>query len=235
MRTDKISHLKQRLRQGADSFDFNALINGVSTIEEENKVPPKKDPPAVAEPPRKPQEPVAPPAEKEEDKLRPVTVQTFSYGENHVPQRDILLEEATLKESAVPIRRNAVESPHKDEDGIQIQDDRMKSALNSLVEKLRLEITSFQTSLEDSDSEQAGFSLVKINHILDLLNSLDPEGSIARSLKIEFCPPQDRTWPKSVWSVVELAESPLSGLFPPQSDDLFIREILNAAWDSAPN
>src|ERR1051326_8811570 len=35
VRTDRFTSIKQRLRQGADNFDFGALIEGVSTIEEE--------------------------------------------------------------------------------------------------------------------------------------------------------------------------------------------------------
>jgi hypothetical protein len=228
MRTDKISHLKQRLRQGADSFDFNALINGVSTIEEEKKEA------AVEDTPQAPTEPVvSPPIKQEEEQPNPVP--SFSYGENHIAQQSIASGEPIIAETAKSVLRDIKGKTATEREGAQIQDERLKMALESLVAKLRTEIISFQVSLEDSDTEQAGFSLVRINHLLDLLNSLDPEGSVSRSLRIDFHPPQDTPWPKSVWSVVELAESPLSGLFPPQADDMFIREILNAAWDAAPN
>ncbi len=231
MRTDKISHLKQRLRQGADSFDFNALINGVSTIEEEKKDTPKDD---VADTPQTPTEPAASPPIKQEDE-QPNPVPSFSYGENHIVQPSISSGDPLIKESAKSVIREIKGKTASEGEGAQIQDERLKMALESLVAKLRSEIISFQVSLEDLDTEQAGFSLVRINHVLDLLNSLDPEGSISRSLQIVLHPPQDSSWPKSVWSVAELAESPLSGLFPSQADDMFIREILNAAWDASPN
>ncbi len=231
MRTDKISHLKQRLRQGADSFDFNALINGVSTIEEEKTETPKD---AVTDTPKPPMEPAATPTIKQEDE-QPNPVPSFSYGENHIAQPSVPDRDTLIKDAAKSVTREIKEQTATEGENAQIQDERLKKALESLVAKLRSEIISFQVSLEETDTEQAGFSLVRINHVLDLLNSLDPEGSISRSLQIDFHPPQDSPWPKSVWSVAELAESPLSGLFPPQADDMFIREILNAAWDAAPN
>ncbi len=43
MRTDRLTSLRQRLRRGADAFDFNALIEGVSTLEEP-AAPPLEEP-----------------------------------------------------------------------------------------------------------------------------------------------------------------------------------------------
>ena len=34
MRADRLSHFRERLRQGADNFEFSALIDGVSTLDE---------------------------------------------------------------------------------------------------------------------------------------------------------------------------------------------------------
>src|SRR5688572_19097588 len=44
---DRASLLKQRLRRGSDSFSFNALIEGVSTLEESPAVKPPPEPAAA--------------------------------------------------------------------------------------------------------------------------------------------------------------------------------------------
>ena len=202
MASDKASLLKQRLRRGSDSFSFNALIEGVSTLEEAAGSttsflpPPAPSVPMIAEPPAVE---ALPEAEPERIDTEPPAL--------------LLLE--AIPERAAPIDTESV---------------RLRWALDTLAKRFTREAALFASALGDFNAESAGFHLAQLNQALELLQPLDPTGEIARGLHIPGAPPADRSWPAAAWSFVEFAESPLSGLLPPDADERYVRDVLYNAW-----
>src|ERR1041384_4801738 len=138
VRPDRLSSYRQKLRRSLDTFEFGALIEGVSTLEEEAQsgAEPIKIglyPSAVAAietaPPKRvePDEPVEP-----ADTLQTVL---------QLPQADAHLQKA----------------------GQPINQQRLRLALCELSSRLRHELGSFQALLDQSEIEEAGVHLARIN------------------------------------------------------------------------
>ena len=81
-----------------------------------------------------------------------------------------------------------------------------------------------------SSIEEGGQRLAQAFRVLDLIQTLDCDGEVSRSLGIAGAPPTGCAWPLPSWSLAEFAQSPLSGLLPPTADDQFVRELLFEAW-----
>jgi len=165
VRQDKTDALRQRLRQGAQRFEFDALLQGVSTLDDATEA----------------EEPGTP------DSL------------------------ATAQAADVHDR------------------DRLKAALDTLSARLLEEAGKLKAAVQMYDAQEAGYYLVRVNQILELLHSVDPGGETARRYGLALAPPAGRTWPTACWTLYELAESPLSGLLPAEADEEFARGIVLAA------
>lgn len=176
MRQDKTDALRQRLRQGARRFEFDALLQGVSTLDD---------------------------AAETEQQVTEVadSVQTPA-------STDIL---PAVQPADVHDR------------------DRLKAALDTLSSRLLEEAGKLKAAVQMYDAQEAGYYLVRVNQILELLHSVDPGGETARRYGLALAPPTGRTWPTACWTLYELAESPLSGLLPAEADEEFAREIVLAA------
>ncbi len=172
MRTDKGAALRERLRRGAQSFDFDALIHGVSTLPED-------------------------PADEAAAESTPATSATPT--------------------EAVPTHDR----------------ERLRAALDALGMRLMQEASRLRAALGTGSALDAGASLSRINGVLELLCSIDPEGDAARSLRTHGAPPGNRPWPSPCWSVYEFCESPLSGLLPPAASDGFVHDVFQVAWETA--
>ena len=106
----------------------------------------------------------------------------------------------------------------------------MRSALETLSHRLLLEAGRLSAALKELDAQAAGGFLAQVNSTLELLQSLDPEGSTARDLQVTGAPPSSRSWPAPAWSFVEFSQSPLSGLLPPNANATFVRDVLHHTW-----
>ena len=201
MASDKASLLKQRLRRGSDSFRFDALIEGVSTIEE----------------------PVGAPAQIVQEAVPSVETAPIEAEVSTViaeirapePPNLVILEAATADEMR----------PEPDTEQVRI-----RWALTTLAERFARETAQMAAALAERDTDTAGAHLAHVNQALELLQPLDPTGDLARSLAISDSPPIGRTWPAPAWSFVEFSESPLSGLLPSNADERFVRDLLFSAW-----
>ena len=91
-----------------------------------------------------------------------------------------------------------------------------------------------KAALQDNELEDAGFHLAHVNHVLELINSIDPFGDVARRLDVQGAPLGRAGCPDPVWSLVEFAESPLSGLLPTGATESDVRKMLYAAWGATP-
>ena len=214
MRIDKLSSLKQRLRRGADAFEFSALIQGVSTLDDQVSEPIEARADIVPTAPRKPSEPPAVAVIREE----------LVCGQ----------DDANGMKTNLPV---SVTAPSRDAREPREDDHRshLKAALETLSFRLNKGVNVFASDLRIGMIQDAGECLVQINETLELLQSVDPFGEISRNLGTCGAPPLGRSWPPTVWSVTEFADSPLSALLPPGSSDDTVRSIMNAAWGITPN
>lgn len=176
MRQDKSDALREKLRRGTEEFDFDALLQGVSTVDEPSAAPAT----------------VASPSADQLDAPRGV----------EVPQ------------STTPDQQDR---------------ERLRTALEHLGGRLLEESGKFRAALASYDAQEAGYYLARLNQVLELLHSVDPGGETARRLSLPAAPPPGRSWPAACWTLYELAESPLSGLFPGDADDQFAAEVVEAA------
>jgi hypothetical protein len=99
-----------------------------------------------------------------------------------------------------------------------------------MISRLDLELAQLATLLRVKAMEPAGACLANVNRTLELLLSIDPQGNQARRQNHPGAPPPGRTWPSPVWSVLEFAQSPLSGLLPPDADVDLVRALMYASW-----
>jgi hypothetical protein len=194
LRPDRVSSLKQRLRTSADAFDFDALLEGVSTLEE---------------------------GAAQDIAASPGTVEATPLSGAQVVE-------------ASPAAGTATQTLRSPTSGASdVREERLRAAITSLCGRLIRELEGMSTAMRRRDAERAGFCLAQVNETLDLLQSVDPSGDTARGLSIAGAPPAGRRWLDAAWSLLEFAESPLSGLLPRDADDTFAREVVRAAWESA--
>lgn len=179
MRRDKTEALRERLRQGSGRFDFDALLQGVSTIEE-----------PAAEAGEKPAETGESAQTSEVTDAGPPTI--------------------------------GLEVPSSDAE-------RLKTALQTLGTRLLEEAGKLRAALHAYDTQDSGYYLARVNHVLELLLSVDPQGEVSRRFSLPMAPPAGRTWPNPCWTVYEMAESPLSGLLPQDADDEFLSGVMRVA------
>lgn len=199
MPADRYSTLRQRLRREADAFEFGALKEGVSTLQEEPTSRGPQDAPDRAEP-----EPAPVPVE-----LLPVYTEPKG-GPEH----------ASEENGAVA----ALEPPDEDDTP------KVRAAIGAMVERMLLAAAQFEAALRDRSAVLAGRKLAQLNEALELLRSADADAALARRLGLYGAPPEGQGWPAPVWSVAELAASPLSGLLPQDADESFARAVVYAAW-----
>lgn len=198
MRGDKLASLRQKLRRGTDAFEFNALIEGVSTLDE---TPPTDGPSA-------PEDAAVGPPPAPEDAAPPLQ-----------PQVSQQAPAPTAEEPQPPVP-----------DALAAHSDRLRVALDTLGDRLIREGQDMAAALAAGSIEDAGLHLAHANQILEILHSVDPSGDLARQLHARCAPPAGKTWPGTAWSLVELAESPLSALLPEHAGDETLRALLYAAW-----
>jgi len=105
----------------------------------------------------------------------------------------------------------------------------LRAALNTLGDRLLHESGKLAAALTLRDPTEAGYYLARINQVLELLRAVDPQGDIARRLRTTASPPIGSRWPPTAWSVYEFAESPISGLLPPNADERFCSALIEAA------
>jgi hypothetical protein len=201
---DRLSRLKQRLQKGADAFEFSALLEGVSTLDAENRSA-KQSTPA--------EQPAVPSASAPEPEQTEQTQDDLKLTSDRPKTRRTTIPKAGETQTVRPITPS-----------------RMRGALENLCTRLLQEMGAMRKALEAGDTEAAGYALAQTNEVLELLYTLDPTGDLARQNELPAAPPIGRTWPLSCWSMVELAESPLSALLPHNADLEMVREMLYAAW-----
>ena len=201
MASDKASLLKQRLRRGSDSFSFNALIEGVSTLDESaSPAPPPESPITFVE------------------SIEPAAILYEPVVQPEISQEQpalLILESEPAPEAAIAADTDAY---------------RLRWALQTLAQRFSREVTDFAAALSEYDTETAGLHLAQLNQALELLQPLDPAGDISRGLQVSGAPPDGKPWPSPAWSFVEFAESPLSGLLPADADESLVRNLLYRAW-----
>lgn len=209
--------LRQRLRRGADRFEFSALIDGVSTLD---------DPPA-------------PPRPQEEAEREAVSWNEDLAGAEEVdapaPREALSLATTPIAAPEAPPSEAAHPSALAPEplNTQRPREPRLQAALEALSGRLRHEVGAMRVALEGYDAEEAGFRLAHVNQVLELLHTLDPRGDLSRQMEVAGAPPEGRAWPDTAWSFAEFAESPLSALLPPGADEAFVRSVLYAAWGVA--
>lgn len=206
MRPDKAASLRKRLHRGGDAMDFTALLQGVSTLED--AAPPDEPVPAI---------------EAGEEPAAGTPEQPPAPDLPGAEQRD----PASAAAAAPP--------PVPAETDAALPGRRMRAALANLGAHLAHEAGSLAAALRAGDIEEAGVCLAKVNQALMLIGTVDPTGDLARQCGAPGAPPAGRAWPRPVWSVVEFAESPLSGLLPEGADSVTVRELLYAAWGYGPS
>lgn len=111
--------------------------------------------------------------------------------------------------------------------------DMLYDALDGLGLQLLAEAGRMRAALAGGEVAEAGFCLAHLNKVIELLQSMDPDGDVARRLGTTAAPPPGRSWPRTAWSVAEFAESPLSGLLPASSDLMLVADLLECAWEVA--
>lgn len=259
MRTDKQTSLRQRLRRGADAFDFDALINGVSTLEEDLIRPEEAN--RIAAPAEQPalavnltevsQDPSAQDTVLEQDTL-PYSSRTKDTTVAQAKAPNPALESAFLNNIAtethvaeIEAEAAVVAAPEPVTDntaavGVKIaspppsvsREERLRAAIDSLGRRLLPEVHKLQGAMQEGNAVDAGYYLSHVNQLLELLRSIDPGGDQARTLGAGNAPPVGKPWPSPAWSVVEFAESPFSALLPSNRDIFFVREMMYCSWEN---
>jgi hypothetical protein len=225
MRPDRLSTLRQRLKRG--SFEFGALLEGVSTLEEDDDRPapprlrPEPEDPGMSSTRGRTAMASPPPAVDDlEPTLPPV-------------REELVAEEATdHAQSAFALLPQPAAAFGREDTG-STQTERMRLALDSLGCRFLQRAGSLKNALSECDVEEGGFHLAHLNQVLELLRDLDPVGDVSRQLGTVAAPPIGRTWPASSWTVVEFAASPFSALLPPRADTRFVSDLIYAAWGVA--
>lgn len=233
MKQDRLSALRQRLKRG--SFEFGALLEGVSTLD--GPRPPEERRPPI------------------DDRL-PATEDRVPIEEEAAPELELVAPEAPAVELAEPVIAEVeiveevfsgiaesvddLEDPfatdpfHDDLDDLLPQRspqlERIRVALDSLGCRFLHEVGAFRASVAEEDTQEGGFHLAHLNQVLELLRDIDPDGDLARDLETVAAPPLGRGWPAACWTVVEFAASPFSALLPARADESFVRDLLYAAW-----
>jgi hypothetical protein len=234
LRADRLSHFKERLRQGAENFEFTALIDGVSTLDETAQADSPVAPfvaglPSLLED----RAPALPPMIRETSSPAPESRE--EDGKDEVP----LAESSGLTQ---PLRtlQTVLEIPVVPPVDIPAdllfhapQSDRLRTAISDLAQRLAGQASELGIALSARDVDASGVHLARLNHILELLHSIDPDGEQARRMQVVGAPPAGRSWPGTTWSVFEFAESPVSGLLPPEADQEFVNSVLYASWGVA--
>ena len=207
MANDRASLLKQRLRRGSDSFSFNALIEGVSTLEDLPGIKPAPEPAAAN-----------------------LAVQAETAGNQPADHAEVTQTPATVVEQPTLVLYEESASSSKPDTESQ----RLRWALATLTRRFTEQTAQFASALGSWDAESAGYHLAQLNQALELLQPLDPSGDVARGLDLPDAPPSGRAWPSPAWSFVEFAESPFSGLLPNGAGESYVREVLYGAWGLTP-
>jgi hypothetical protein len=216
VRTDKTSSLKQRLRREADAFEFNALIEGVSTLEVEEGT----TDPAAADGPLygTPIPPVVPAPESDAERATG-TARAASIGETTTMTAVALSHPIAPRPTASYGTRAAD------------REERLRSILDALGRRLLDEAALLRSAMLHCDAIAAGERLARINQLCELLHSVDPSGDLARQLGATAAPPDSRPWPSTSWSAAEFATSPFSALVPASAPASFLADLMYAAWD----
>jgi len=200
VRPNRLSSLRQRLHRGTDAFEFQALLEGVSTL----------DAPAPEAPEPARTAPVPPPDSRD------------------MPASDASAAASAIEDAAAP---EVGSSPASD--GNAAGSERLRTAIDAVAGRMLEDAGRLRAALAARDATLAGLYLARVNASLELLESIDPGAALATELGAACAPPPGRAWPSPAWSLVELAESPLSGLLPAGLGDGFVREMLLAAWGAA--
>jgi len=218
--------LKQRLRRGADRFEFSALIDGVSTLDDPITPAPEVEEPEGDE--KSESEVQAPELLNERRVDQPVELPTTDDGGLPIADR-------ALRIDSQPSPSDAQDLPSLASSSVlaAAREERLKIALDTLSGRLLREVGVMRAAMEAGDAEEAGFSLAHVNQILELLHTIDSNGDLARQMGITGAPPEGRAWPATAWSLVEFAESPFSALLPVGADEAFVHRVLYAAWGVA--
>jgi hypothetical protein len=252
VRNDRLSSLRQRLKRG--TFEFGALLEGVSTLEQDEatQIGSQKPPVDVKEKIEAKTLPAADEAPTDVEEARPtLVIEEFSHS---ITASNGVLEEAvleTITEIAAlptapappeeikadipklfPVVAPALSEPAITQPSASTlnREERLRIALDMMGGRLMDEVGRLRSALQEEDPEEAGFHLAHVNQMLDILATIDPQGDMARQFCTKNAPPVGRTWPKTAWSLVEFAESPFSALLPPKANEAFIRSLLYAAW-----
>jgi len=177
VRQDKADALREKLRRGAQRFEFDALIQGVSTLDDETE--------SSADEPKTPE------------------------------------HAAPMSRQPAPAAAVAAETS-SDHEGLS-------SAVDTLGKRLLEEAGKLRSAFAAGDVQDSGYYLARVNHVLELLLSVDPRGDVSRRYQASTAPPPGRTWPSPCWTLYDFAESPLSGLLPPNADDTFAAHVVEVA------
>lgn len=247
--------LQDRLRKGASAFEFGALLEGVSTIEEPGS-PPKRSAPMPG-----PVSPPEPPSEAPDGGLvaaedsGPASHELVQAAEHVatgvIPANDgseIVAAGAgdevrsaptdpgmtatdAVVEAAAQDERTTEPEPFvvAEEAGSGGDRDHLRALVGALTDSLLAELTALRAALHDGDPDLSGSCIGRVNQALELLNAADPEGDLARRLGLPASPPRGRAWPMPVWTVAEFTHSPLSGLLPEYADDRFVWDVFQSA------
>ena len=105
----------------------------------------------------------------------------------------------------------------------------LTAALNSLGDRLLHETGKLAAAFRGGDIAESAYYFAKVNEVLELLCAVDPTGDLARRHHTVAAPPPGLRWPAPAWCLYDFAESPLSGLLPPEADDRFSSAVLAAA------
>jgi hypothetical protein len=217
VRADKGASLKQRLRREADAFEFNALIEGVSTLEGEEL---SADHPAdsgtrYGSPIESPVLPLDLDGEPQA-----AAHPSAAAGDPHpAPMASVALSHPI---EARPAGRYGTRAADREE--------RLRSILDALGRRLLGEAALLRSAMIQGDAALAGERLARINQLCELLHSVDPLGDLGRQLGVAGAPPADRPWPSTAWSAAEFAESLFSALLPPTAPASFLGDMMFAAW-----
>ncbi len=225
MRADRFRSLQQRLRREADSFEFGALIDGVSTIEPE---PEAAACPADEAPAPTPTD-AAPPAPATEEQAAPATPPAVKRPPRRATPKPPAPPTPPAPAQSAPVEA-APAAPAAPPQAASAPEDRVRMALEALESRLLQASGRFRAAAAAGQAEEAGLRLADMNQILELLLSMDPNGDTSRKLGTTCAPPKGRTWPRPVWTLAEFAESPLSGMLPSNAAEPFIRSVFYSAW-----
>ncbi len=228
MRADRLTHFKERLRHGSDNFEFSALIDGVSTLDEPA---PSELPvaPFVAGPPVV-EERVSRTVRQREDLTSPEVLET---SDAILPAKDDFRVLPTERESVQATLALAEIAPAAAPANAPLPVTRtngLRAAISDLLVRLASQTSALGEALSAKDIMASGERLARLNHNLELLHSVDPTGDHARRFEVPGAPPVGRSWPTTTWCVFEFAESPFSGLLPADADQEFVNSVLYASW-----